>query len=195
MKWIALPVTLAIMGWALAAMMIEREGTWKRPNPLHDPVQVTDVRSGELHIENDRIVRPAGISPSVPNGVWDKFLSIATAQGIVIDRHLEDGTAVIQVEAKFYNWCGTSSRRWAGTYVSCDLSVLAVRCGYAEPLNEQVGLDDLEAWRIDGARALRFDDEPVVINEHLNAFRFNSLVYEFQDLDQYIESVTETSRP
>lgn len=195
MKWFFWLTVVTLACLAVGFFLQAQKAEWKREMPLVDPVGVQAISEDVLILEDGRRVRPIGVKPRVDAETWEAFLSVSTAQGILVDKTFEDGFALMRVEPRFYNWCGTCNRRWAGTYVSCDLSVLAVRCGYAEPLNEQVGLDDLEVWRIDGARALRFDDEPVVINEHLNAFRFDSLVYEFQDLDQYIESVTETSRP
>lgn len=195
MKWFFWPTVAVLTCVAVGFFFAASKGAWKREMPLVDPVGVRSVAGGVLVLEDGREFRPAGVEPRVDVETWDLFLRVSTAQGVVVDRALGDESAAIRVEPRFYNWCGTSSRRWPGSYVQCGLAVLAVRCGYADPAQELGELSDLEVRRLKGAMALRFDDEPVLIHDELNAFRFDSLVFELQDLDGYVEALTGVDLP
>lgn len=196
----ALIILIAVLSMAVLALSFHYPSeTWDRPSPLSNPIQVINVQAGILTLADGTKVTPIGIKPSgqVSQEIYDNFLRIATAQGVQVIEQTVDGRAIIQAEPKFYNWCGNcrGSRNWAGTYVTCDLSALAIRCNYAEPDTTQTGLSLRLQWLLDGILSLRYDDEPVRINPSLNALRYDSIVFEFEDIDRSIELMTETKAP
>lgn len=127
---------------------------WTRDHPLASPTAVAGVRDGRITLVDGREFRPAGIKrrDDIPAADYDAALSACTAQGVVVTRQLEDGRALVMVEPKFYNWCGTNNG-WthpAGTYVQCGLSEAMVLLNYAVPEQSQSGMTPREMWRIEG---------------------------------------------
>ncbi len=173
--------------------------TWDRPNPLVDAIEVVGVADGVISLVDGRRLIPGGIQrrEDVNQEQFDFFLRIATAQGVVIDRMIDEKRVFLRVEPMFYNWCGTSQRdlNWAGSYAQCPLSELAIIGLYGDPDAGQDGLTDQERWRLDGVVSLRMNDEAEELGESDGSFRYDSIVYSFRNLDDSIESMTDTSTP
>lgn len=198
MKWSAGVIVCVLLVLITAGLTIGREESWRRPNPLMNPIGVVEVRDGMITLEDGRVVQPAGVVPAqgISAESWDLFLRVSTAQGIRVERMLGNDCAMLRVEAKFYNWCGTSrSRGWAGDYVQAGLSELAILCGYADLAPDQSELTEQELWRLRGCVELRLDQEPFRISESSNALRFDSVAFMLRDLDNYIEAVTDQEKP
>lgn len=184
----------------LAVLLMMSEiipGKWKRPTPLINPIQIINVQSGTITLVDGRTLTPAGINPkdNISTETFDQFLRIATAQGVVIEQHLTENRALITIEPKFYNWCGNSNKRWPGSYTTCDLSLLAIRLNYAQHDQSQTDLSPRTQWRLEGITSLMFDDYPIRMSTHSTAFRYESLEYEFNDIDSAIQLMTKTSPP
>lgn len=192
-------MTALIIITAIAFMSRLPIEIWDRANPLPNPIKVINVSAGILTLADGSQVTPIGINPSelVSPDVYDDFLRAATAQGVQIGKRTHDNRAVIQAEPRFYNWCGTNNgfKHWAGTYIPCDLSALAIICNYAQRDTTQTDLSPQVRWRLDGTASLRYDEEPIRISTDLKAFRLDSIAYSLQDLDYSIELMTETSAP
>jgi len=198
MKWSAGVIICVLLVLIAAGLTLGREESWRRPNPLMNPISVVEVHDGMLTLEDGRVLQPAGVVPAQgnPAEAWDQFLRSSTAQGIRVERMLGNDRAMLRVEAKFYNWCGTSrSRGWAGDYVQAGLGELAILCGYADLAPDHDDLTEQELWRLRGCVELRLDQEPIRISESSNALRFDSVAFMLRDLDNYIEAVTEQEKP
>ena len=183
------------MALIAAGITLEREETWRRPNPLMNPIGVVEVRHGMITLEDGRVMQPAGVVPAqgISAESWDRFLRVSTAHGVRVERVLDEDRALLRVEAKFYNWCGTCRSQggnWAGDYVQAGLGELAILCGYADLAPDQDDLTEQELWRLRGCVELRLGQEPTRISESSNALRFDSVVYVLRDLENYIEAVT-----
>jgi len=191
-------VVLALLV-VLSYQIFLSDPTWDRPNPLVDAIEVVGVGDGVISLVDGRRLIPGGIQrrEGVDQEQFDFFLRIATAQGVVIDRMIDEERAFLRVEPMFYNWCGTSQRdlNWAGSYAQCPLSELAIIGLYGDPDAGQDGLTDQERWRLDGAVSLRLNDEVEELNESDGSFRYDSIVYSFRHLDESIESMTDTGMP
>lgn len=179
-------VRLALWGLAAAAALVIgitqtgvlRRPAWHRQNPLQNPVEVTAVRDGVITLATGAAFHPAGVvrRGSVTPTDFDLALRIMTAQGVVVIRDLGDGRAFLMAEPKFYNWCGTSSPRWAGTYYRCRVSELLVATAFADPAIDEPGLTPRERWRLEGVReTLILDDVPTRLSTTQMAIRIDTM--------------------
>ncbi len=113
---------------------------WRRPNPLHAPIARIYVADGAVHLADGRALCPAGVRrhDNISPEEFDDALRVLTAQGVVVERDLGDGTALMIVEPKFAETCGTCAsrrsglERWRGDYIQCPLSEALVAFGLAE---------------------------------------------------------------
>ncbi|MEZ6241477.1 MAG: hypothetical protein R3B57_00385 [Phycisphaerales bacterium] len=195
-------IVIASIGVLVVAKVYNasRQPTWKRETPLIDPLRVVSVSDGVLQLEDGRKLRPAGIEPAeaVTQEEFDRFLKIATAQGVVVDRVVSDDRALLTVEPRFWNWCGTSQRdlHWAGSYIRAPLSELAILCAYAIPDLELAGLTGRDVWRLQGCFDLCYTDEPDSLRDDLNAIEYGGQGTAYiRDIDMFIEVVTDASPP
>jgi hypothetical protein len=196
MKWSVVVIVCVLLVLIAAGLNIGREESWRRPNPLMNPISVVEVRDGMITLEDGRVMQPAGVVPAqgISAESWDRFLRVSTAHGVEVERVLDEDRALLRVEAKFYNWCGTCRSRggnWAGDYVQAGLGELAILCGYADLAPDQSELTEQELWRLRGCVELRPDQEPFRISESSNALRFDSVAFMLRDIDNYIEAVTD----
>lgn len=161
-------------------------GQWTREQPLVNPVAVESVADGCVVLADGRRLRPLGVKITDEQGqqaALEEAILVATLQGVVVERASGQGRARLIVEPRFYNWCGTSSWRWAGTYQQCPLGELLVSFGLAEPDYEDPDLTEHEARRLKalikygGARSV-----PRVSN---GSFRYDGQVVTFRGLDDY----------
>lgn len=152
---------------------------WQRPAPLIDAVSAFSVENGMVTLADGRSLRPAGVEPSVSGEQFDDALGIATAQGVVVTKDLGDGSAILMVEPKFYNWCGTG--RMAGRYLPVDLSAVLVERGYAklDPSYEFLNHDHAVLLRI--VESDLFCDEIWQLNQESNAFPMGCNEYLLSD--------------
>lgn len=169
---------------------------WTRERPLVSPVRVTNIREGMITLADGRAFRLAGVKRADDVGAedYDKALSVAVAQGVVVARDLGDGSAFLIAEPKFYNWCGTRGsdgipwRRWAGSYLQCPVSELMIQTAYGVPALGQAGLTARERWRLEGVEYLGgIDDSPTRISDELRAFRFDGNERFLSDYDSSLE--------
>lgn len=106
------------------------------------------VADGAVHLADGRAFCPAGVRrlDKVTPEEFDDALRVLTAQGVVVERDLGDGTALMVVEPKFAQSCGTyASRqtgleRWRGDYIQCPLSEALISFGLAG-CGDLTGLD------------------------------------------------------
>lgn len=169
---------------------------WTREQPLVDPIGVTEVRSGELVLNDGRVVRPAGVrrADSISPEEYDFALRVVAAQGVVIRGDLGDGRAMLTAEPRFYNWCGTRGYRgnpfahWAGSFIQCPVSEFMIHAGYAEADTEQPGLSVREQWRLEGAGEIaRSFDLPLSARGETMAFRYEGSERMFTDYETWLE--------
>ena len=196
MKRSAGVIVCLLLALIAAGITLEREESWRRPNPLMNPIGVIEVRDGMITLEDGRVMQPAGVVPAqgISAEAWDQFLRVSTAHGVEVERVPDEDRALLRVEAKFYNWCGTCRSRggnWAGDYVQAGLGELAILCGYADLAPDLDELTERELRRLRGCVELRLGQEPIRISGSSNAFRFGSVVYVLRDLENYIEAVTD----
>ncbi len=170
---IAIAAAVALIVWMT---LIRSHRTWKCENPLANPVAVSAVNGGSITLVDGRSFRPAGVRlvDSVDPSQLDEFLRISTAQGVVLLRDLGDGTAFVQCEPRFYNWCGTS-RTLAGSYFQMRLSELLVWSHYASADIDQPRLSTIERWRLEGVEHLfGGPGEPTRFVKESSAIRYSS---------------------
>jgi hypothetical protein len=166
---------LVVLGIAIAAAVVsgsgDGAGPWIRDDPLVDPVRVTIVQAGRITLEDGRSFTLAGIAckQEVPPELFDEALRVAVAQGVRVDRDLGNGAALLTVEPRFYDWCGTCRRRSAGLYRQAPLSHLLIAAGYADADDAAIGLTDREMRTLRAVRATVADVEPARISD--TAFR------------------------
>jgi hypothetical protein len=131
---------------------------WDRKTPLVGALGVTGVRDGVVTLQDGRSFRPAGVDrrERVTPEQFDQALRVATAQGVIVERDLGDGSAMLRGEPKFYNSCGTCGdqgdprRRFAGRYLPCSVSEILLFTGYAKVDADQPGLLPKELRRMHG---------------------------------------------
>lgn len=197
-RWWRTAFTLAfftlVAGIMLAPGVIIGRDFWTREHPLVNPVAAIGVRDGVISLADGRNFRPAGIrmKTGTSAGEFDKVLMTMVAQGVVVERDLGDGRAVLICEPKFYNWCGTRGcgaknrrDRWAGGYFQCPLGPLLVVSGYAEAVLDEPGLDEINKWRLEGASAtLAYSDRRFSRSRGGDSFAYDAWVRELSDLDK-----------
>jgi hypothetical protein len=186
--WLAL-ATLVSIG-IIAFVLDRRPGDWIRNKPLAAPLAVSSVSNGSIALANGSVLRPAGIvrSPSVSEEQYDAALRTMTAQGVEVRDLVSGEAAMLQAEPKFYNWCGTSSRRWPGSYFQCGVSEAMVYLGYADLDMTTATLKPLDQWRIEGARHIRDIEQPRTdINDRISAFSYSGGAKILEDFDSWIE--------
>lgn len=171
---------------------------WNRPSPLVGAVPVVSVHDGVMVLADGRAFTPDGVRRA--NGLapeqFDLVLRVAGAQGVVVERDLGDGRAMVTVEPRFYNGCGSHSgwTRWAGSYVRHTLSQFLVLMGYAAFDPSQAGLTPMERWRLEGAAHIagRPADLPWAPGA---AFHFSGAMGELSpNLDEYITCLWQPPR-
>jgi hypothetical protein len=167
MRVLAVLVVLIGVG-TVARHAVMPRGTWVRENPLVDPLAVIEVRDGLIVLEDGRAFAPAGVVPraDIAPEVYDGFLLAVLAQGVVVDRVVSDGVAVMTAEPRFFNTCGTSSRRVPGTFHRGSIGVILAFGGYAVLDAEAEGLTEYERWRHRGVQAI-MDELPRSFDEPL----------------------------
>lgn len=173
---------------------------WTRDQPLINPIGAVGVRDGVITLADGRAFRPAGVRPKrgVASAEFDLALATMVAQGVVVERDLGDGRAILIGEPKFYNWCGTRGcgaknrwDRWAGGSYQLPLSPLLILMDYADPAPDEPGLPAVERWRLEGVGTMQFD-ETLRISPTSNAFRFDARVRDLAYLDDLLESSWKT---
>jgi hypothetical protein len=161
---------------------------WTRERPLQNPLKVVDVTGGVLTLEDGRRFTPAGVQLlNERDGVSvDGFLRTATLQGVEIIRDLGNGSALLLVEPKFYNWCGTSTT-WAGSYLRCHLSCLLIHYRLAVH-RETPLLTPRERWLLNGLEQGReYLGEPYLrLSGDKSSFRYDSSVNVFPEPESLI---------
>jgi len=191
-------VLIVLGAIAVGAFVFESRPRWKRDHPLQGATQVERVENGVITLAGGEHIRPAGIreAPGLGPGEFDIFLRVATAQGVVIERQVDDSSALLQVEPRFWNWCGTSqrSKNWAGSYLQSPLSELAIICGVADPDLAQPGLSDQESERLAACEQLRPGVEMSWVRPDLNAIMYD-IGAMVRDLDLHIEFAIEDQAP
>jgi hypothetical protein len=204
MKWrlrIALGVpTVALLGWigyfALGEAGAFNWEFWTRDHPLVNPIRVTSVQEGSLKLEDGRNLRPIGVrrADGVSQADYDMALLAITSQGVVVERDLGDGRAVLIAEPRFYNWCGTRNYKegrwahWAGVCIQCPASEALIHTGYATANLDEPGLLPRETWRLEGVCHLNHDDAPIRVAAD-GSLRYDGYQSELRDLDELIESM------
>ncbi|MBY0311107.1 MAG: hypothetical protein K2W85_03465 [Phycisphaerales bacterium] len=170
---------------------------WVRNAPLSDPIIVRTVQDGTLILEDGTSVRPAGVrrAPGVPSAEYDSALAIMVAQGVIVHRVCDDGSAFLIAEPRFYNYCGTRrtlglfSTRTAGWYFRYPLSELLVHSGFAEPDPFSITLSANDRWRIDGMHHIGKSRGRVrVVNTTLNALQVEPSDSNGRDIDLIVEA-------
>lgn len=198
---LALPIALI----TLPDLLFHKE-VWTRDHPLLNPIPVTQVAGGVLTLADGRKLRPAGIrrAEGVTPADYDLALRTLTAQGVLVNRTLDDARAILTAEPKFYNWCGTRGMQgdpyahWAGGYYPCPVSEFLIIARYAEPDPDQPGLTPHERWRIEGAVNFWPEQEgPLTIRTHpdLTAFRYDARASLLTDYDTRLEIAWPTPPP
>lgn len=197
MAGVAVIATATVSLLFLASSGFFQTEIWDRQRPLVDPLQVTTVLEGGLVLVDGRVVRPAGVRrrESVAPADYDQAIRTMVSQGVVVTRDVDDGSAFLLVEPRFYNWCGTRGyggkpwARWAGAYIQCPLSELLVYAGYAAPDLDQPGLTARERWRLEGAEHFgQPQKEPMKCLPSLNALRFAADLRHFDDYETSLET-------
>lgn len=175
----------------MIAFVVDRgPGDWIRNKPLATPLAVSSVSDGSITLANGCVLRPAGIvrSPTVSAEEYDAALRTMTAQGVEVRDLVSDETAMLQAEPKFYNWCGTSSRRWPGSYFQCGVSEAMVYLGFADLDMTSATLKPLDQWRLEGARRIRDTEQTRTdINDRMSAFSYSGSAKILEDFDGWIE--------
>lgn len=188
-------IALALIAAAACAWYLTpQQRRWTREHPLVNPLRVAAVSDGALTLADGRVLRPAGVwrAPGVSAADFDQFLTVATAQGVVITRDLGDGRAFFLAEPRFYNWCGTS-RTWAGSYLQCPLSETLIWSRRAEPALDDP-LSAFEKWRLEGTTHLRAPG-PAGLSADLTAIRFDGSCRLLTDLEPAIEAAWQPPAP
>lgn len=133
---------MGILAWKIAP------GPWKREHPLLHPTRVRSVAHGAISLADGRVIVPAGVQrrQEVTQEEYDAFLTAAATQGIEVIRETGPDSALLLSEPRFWNSCGTSNRRWPGSYIRWPLSELLIIAGYADPLPESESRLHPEEW-------------------------------------------------
>jgi hypothetical protein len=198
-----LRVSILAAGLLAAAAVVVVFGTgllhkevWTRDTPLANPIAVTQVRAGALTLADGRVLRPAGIrrAEGITPDDYDLALRVLTAQGVLVDRTLDDARAMLTAEPKFYNWCGTRGMagdpfaHWAGCYVQSPVSEFLIHAGYAEADLDQPGLTEREQWRLEGATHLPPERKtPIPARAESMAFEYEGGLQSFADYEGWLE--------
>lgn len=191
-------VLLAVVVGAI--VYVQRPATWKREQPLLDPIRVASVEQGVLMLADGRELRPAGVqrSPHVSQEEYDVVLQIVVAQGVVVDRMVGASHAMMIAEPRYWNWCGTCQRRRGslGKYEQAPLSELLVLSGFAIPTEDTTGLTPRDIWRLHGCEQLRYSAEPDGYSESRVSLGYGGHAYSYMnELDMFIETITESPSP
>ncbi|MBK7403932.1 MAG: hypothetical protein IPJ41_04690 [Phycisphaerales bacterium] len=171
---------------------------WTRDTPLSNPIAVTQVSEGVLTLADGRTLRPAGVrrSDGVTPDEYDLALRTLVAQGVLVDRTLDDTRAMLTAEPKFYNWCGTRGMEgnpfahWAGGYYPCPVSEFLIIARYADPDPDQPGLTPCERWRLEGTQHFwppLEDPQRQITRPELTAFRYEGYERLLADYDSWLE--------
>ncbi|MFK7884016.1 MAG: hypothetical protein AB8F26_07540 [Phycisphaerales bacterium] len=155
---VVLLLAIASAAWALIGEKLR--GEWKRENPLPDPMQRVSVAESSVTFADGTHFRLDGIrrDDSVSANDFYQFLWAVTSQGVEIIKREESTEPLAIVEPKFYNWCGTSSSRWAGSYFQWPLKELLIISGYASIDRESfMQLDSVAQSRLLHANKWRYE--------------------------------------
>ena len=166
-----------------------RPARWTREHPLSHPLPVHGVMGGRILLEDGRVLSPAGVTirGDVDELTVDRVLSTLCRQGIEIVRDLGDGRAIMNVEPKFHNWCGTSRRHgFAGAYFQGPLSEYLVYLGCAVAHIDEPGLTEQERSRLRGFVDFFQDSNEVHEPWNDEAFRFDGTPRMFLILDEFL---------
>jgi hypothetical protein len=191
-RWrLLIPVAIiaVVLCLVLAAWLPSRRSE-SRPNPLANPIRIVGISSAGLELADGRTLRPAAVAlPEDPeaHSAALEFIHIAVAQGVEVIRELEDGSALLLCEPRFYNWCGTCrTRAW---YLRSGLSELLIRAGHASPVLPWPGLDPAEAQRIETVTAMAEvsrHGEPETVRPGIG-IRYDSHYRDLERLDELAE--------
>jgi hypothetical protein len=196
---IAALATAAAVCWVISANFSVAPEVWKRESPLVSPIAVLSVQDGTLTLADGRTFRPAGVGrrSTISASDYDEALRVISAQGVAVLRDRGDGTAFLLAEPRFYNWCGTCARRyagqpgsrWMGTFYQAPLSELLVFTGYAYPEVHQPNLTERERWRLEGVRHAfgDLDVRPLDLSPELSALSYDGRLSLFQSYDNTLE--------
>ena len=177
--WIAVLLAGLLMSFLVCGEqgIFVRE-VWTRERPMVGAIDIRSVRDGLMTLADGRVVRPAGVQRGVniSRQDYDLAIQVATAQGVVVTRDLQNGSALVEVEPKFFNSCGTTFSwwtHWAGEYIQLPLSELLIHTGYATQI-EDSALTLKEVWRLNGVEKVTgISQPPTKISTRLSAFRFD----------------------
>lgn len=135
------------------------------------------------------MLRPAGVAirGDVDELTVDLVLRILCLQGVEVVRELGDGRAIMNVEPKFHNWCGTSRRHgFAGAYFQGPLSEYLVYLGCAVTHIDEPGLTGPERSRLVAFANFFADSSRVPDPWNDEAFRFDGTPRMFLTLDEFL---------
>lgn len=182
--WLVIPATLPV------------KEVWTRESPLVNATLVASVHEGYLTLADGRRLRPAGVTrhAAVSSQEFDLALRAICNQGVIVVRDLGDGRAMLVGEAKFYNWCGTTSHHgfrtvhWAGTYLQCPVSELLIHAGYADSAPDEPGLTPREKWRLEGVGEITaIEQTPSAISVDDSALSYDGSVTYLSGYDANLE--------
>lgn len=148
-------VLLLVAYVGLSALGVINLDVWHRPTPLVNATAVASVRDGDVVLADGRKFRPAGVlrREGVGADEFDLALRIATAQGVIVERDLGDGSAMLRGEPKFHksgsrvDFPGPNTLGW---YRPCSVSEILLFTGYAKVDTKQTGVLPQELRRLNG---------------------------------------------